>query len=432
MSPAPQAERIQQAVMRSVQSRDLYSEQQIKKMLGALRQAETGVKAELLRIKEKSIISKGLEIRHSQLTGIQQEIDVITRDLKKEMSLISKRSLTGAYRKSFEDVVNEWANMGVSSYSGLSHTERLKLAADAFSLVDRKALDFLVNYELQLLGNVTRELAEGIKNQITIGLIQGESIAKISRNIGGIITDPEEFRRAGKTVFKTAQLRTETIARTETLRAYSQGRHKFYEQVGVTYVIWMSVGDKRMCPECGELDGKRFKVGEAPGPPKHAQCRCSIYADPESLGIKEKQPEVEAEDEAESIAAVATEKTPAVVVMSPDEIVEKARKKRSEKQQIGKWVKAGEFEKLTLSQLQDVAIKWGISIYRTKTDFIPMLAPLESKVDWDNIKGTELKKLLQKHKIGSMKSKEELAQFMKNKYALHKLKPIIKGDGRNK
>jgi len=46
MSPAPQAERIRQAVMRSVQSRDLYTEQQVKKMMGALRQAETGVKAE--------------------------------------------------------------------------------------------------------------------------------------------------------------------------------------------------------------------------------------------------------------------------------------------------------------------------------------------------------------------------------------------------
>ncbi len=135
-------------------------------------------------------------------------------------------------------------------YSDLSHAERLKLAGDAFSLVDRKALDFLVNYELQLLGNVTRELADGIKNQITIGLIQGESVAKISQNIGGIITDPDEFRRAGKTVFRTAQTRTETIARTEILRAYNQGRNKFYEQVGITYVIWMSVGDKRMCPIC--------------------------------------------------------------------------------------------------------------------------------------------------------------------------------------
>ena len=157
--------------------------------------------------------------------------------MKKEMSLLSRESMNSAFRKSFDDVVSEWVDMGVPSYSGLSHAERVKLAGQVMGLVNRNALDFLVNYELQLLGNVTRELAEGIKNHITIGFIQSESIAKISKNIGGIITDPEDFRRAGKTVFKTAQHRCETIVRTETLRAYNKGRHKFYETVGVKSVL---------------------------------------------------------------------------------------------------------------------------------------------------------------------------------------------------
>ena len=428
MSPAPQAEQIREAVLRSLASREAYTDLQVQNMLGALQAADIRVKAELLRINENTIISKGLEVRRSQLNGIQKEIDVIGKDLKKELSIISRNGMQGGFQQGLQSGVQEFGNIGLPFYSDLSVAEQVKLAGQVMSVIDRSALDFLVNYELQLLGNVTRELAEGIKNQITIGLIQGESVAKISRNIGGIITDPDEFRRAGKTVFKTAQLRTETIARTETLRAYGQGRHKFYETVGVQTVTWVSVGDKRMCPVCSELDGKRFKVGEAPGPPKHAQCRCSIYAYPEGLGIKDKM----TEEEQETVSATAAEKKPTIVVMSPEEIAEKARKKRSVKKQIGKWVKAGEFEKLTLSQLQDVAKKWGVSTVRVKEDFVRMLAPLEPKVDWDNIRGAELKKLLQKHKIGTMKSKEELAQVLKNKYALHKLKPIIKGDGRNK
>ena len=129
MSPAPQAEQIRESVLRSLATREAYTDLQVQNMLGALRQAEIGVKAELLRINESTIISKGLEVRRSQLIGIQQEIDAITMDLKKELSLISKRSLTGAYRKSFDDVVNEWANMGVSSYSELSQAERLKLVS---------------------------------------------------------------------------------------------------------------------------------------------------------------------------------------------------------------------------------------------------------------------------------------------------------------
>ena len=155
---------------------------------------------------------------------------------------------------------------------------------------------------MQLLGNVSNQLAGEIKNRITIGLIQGDSIARISQNIGGIIADPEAFRRAGKTVFKTAQLRTETIVRTETLRAYNQGRHKFYGQVGVKYVIWLAVGDKRMCPDCRELDGNRYRLDKTPSIPKHPQCRCALFVDPESLGIKEKLSEVESEFIAEAMA----------------------------------------------------------------------------------------------------------------------------------
>ena len=179
----------------------------------------------------------------------------------------------------------------------------------------------------------------------------------------------------------------------------------------------MSAGDKRMCPVCQDLDAKKFKVGDAPGPPAHPNCRCCTFADPESLGIKEKRSEVEDE----FAMAVIAEEEPDVTVISPDKLAKKARKKRSQKQQIGKWVKAGKFEKLILSQLQDIAKKWGVSIYRKKEDFIRMLAPLEPKVDWDNIKGAELRKLLKKHKIGSMKRKEELVQVLNNKQTLKKL-----------
>ena len=273
-----QAEQIAEAVSRSLASREAYTNLQVQNMFNALKEADTRVKAELMRIKERAIISKGLEVRRSQLRGIQKEIDVITKDLKKELSVVARGSLHGGFQQGIQRSIREFGDIGMPYYSGLSHGERLKLAGQVMSLVDRNALDFLVNFELQLLGNVTRELAEGIKQQISIGLITGESIAKISEKIGGIIPDPEDFRRAGKTVFKTAQHRVETIARTETLRAYGQGRHKFYETVGVQTVTWLSVGDKRMCPQCRELDGRNFPLEKVPRIPLHSNCRCTTYA----------------------------------------------------------------------------------------------------------------------------------------------------------
>jgi len=273
-----QVERIAEAVSRSLAVREAYTDLQVQKMLKALQSADTQIKAELIRIKEKSIISKGLEVRWSQLGGIQKEIDNITRDLKKELSLISHSGMQGGFQQGMQTSIHELGDIGLPFYTDLSPGEQAKLAEQVMSLVDRHALGFLVNYELQLLGNVTRELGEGIKQQIAIGLIQGESIAKISEKIGGIITNAEDFRMAGKTVFKTAQNRVETITRTEILRAYGQGRHKFYETVGAQTVTWLAVGDKRMCPECWELDGRDFPLDKVPKIPLHPSCRCSTYA----------------------------------------------------------------------------------------------------------------------------------------------------------
>ena len=163
-------------------------------------------------------------------------------------------------------------------YENLSYEDQVKLAGQIMSLTDRSALDFLVNYNLQLLGNVTRELADNIKQQIAVGIVTGDSIVRISEKIGGVITDPSEFRHAGKTVFKTAQTRIEVITRTETLRAYGQGRNKFYHRIGVKRVIWVTAGDERTCPECGPLDSREFPINEAPPIPKHPMCRCGLVA----------------------------------------------------------------------------------------------------------------------------------------------------------
>ncbi len=273
-----QVERIQLAVLRSIRSRDLYTERQVNAMLKALREADRRVKAELVRIGDGTLLKKGLEVRREQLRGVQRRIDEIVRDLKTEQTLLMKGAVKESYQKGIESNIREFGELGFPHYESLTHADRIKLAGYAMSLVDRSALDFLVNYDLQLLGNVTRELADGIKQRIAVGIVTGESIAKIGEKIGGVISDPDSFRRAGKTVFKTAQHRIEVITRTETLRAYGQGRRKFYDRIGVRRVVWITAGDERTCPQCGPLDGQEFPMDKMPPLPRHPQCRCLVYA----------------------------------------------------------------------------------------------------------------------------------------------------------
>lgn len=273
-----QAEQIQQAVLRSLHTRDLYTERQVNAMLKALHSAEMHVKSQLVEIGDKQLLKKGLEIRREQLRGIHQGIDQIISDLKAEQTLLMKSAVKDSFQNGITGSINEFSDLKFPHYENLSHEDRIKLAGQVMSLTDRSALDFLVNYDLQLLGNVTRELADNIKQQIAVGIVSGDSLVKISEKIGGIITDPGEFRLAGKTVFKTAQTRVEVITRTETLRAYGQGRSKFYNQIGVKRLVWVTAGDERTCPECGPLDGKEFQVEEMPTIPLHPACRCSFFA----------------------------------------------------------------------------------------------------------------------------------------------------------
>jgi len=273
-----QAEQIQQAVLRSIHSRDLYTERQVNSMLKSLRTAEMHIKAKLVVIGEKKLLKKGLEIRREQLRGIQKGIDKIIGDLKTDQTLIMKTAVRDSFQNGIVRSIGEFSELKFPHYEDLSHDNRVKLAGQVMSLIDRSTVDFLVNFNLQLLGNVTRELADNIKQQISVGIVTGDSIAKISEKIGGVITDPNDFRLAGKTVFRTAQTRVEVITRTETLRAYGQGRNKFYNTIGVKRVVWVTSGDERTCPDCGPLDGKEFLVGEMPPFPAHVQCRCCFFA----------------------------------------------------------------------------------------------------------------------------------------------------------
>jgi len=243
-----QAQQIQQAVLRSLHSRDLYTERQVNTMLKSLHTAEMHVKSQLAGIGEKKLLKKGLEIRREQLRGIQKGIDDIISDMKSNQTVVIKSAVRESFQNGITGGIGEFSELKFPHYENLSHEDRIKLAGQVMSLTDRSTLDFLINYDLQLLGNVTRELADNIKQQISVGMVTGDSIAKIGEKIGGVITDPNDFRLAGKTVFKTAQTRVEVITRTETLRAYGQGRNKFYNQIGVKRVVWVTAGDERTCP----------------------------------------------------------------------------------------------------------------------------------------------------------------------------------------
>lgn len=139
-----------------------------------------------------------------------------------------------------------------------------------FAQVNVGALRTLQEYDLGLIRNVTDQLRADIRSQIMQGVIQGESIPKISRRLSkGTALEAGTFPKVEK--------RATVIARTETLRAFNQAALEQYRVAGVVRVKWLTGRDERVCDYCGPLDGKVFPIDDLPwgAPPIHPQCRCT-------------------------------------------------------------------------------------------------------------------------------------------------------------
>ena len=289
-------------------------------------------------------------------------------------------------------------------YDALNHESAKRLAKDAFSLMDKSALDFLVRFNVQLAGQVSSELLDGIKNSIVVGIAAGKSIPQVARDIGSVILDKEAFRKAGKTVFATAQKRIELIARTETLRAHNQGRLKFYDTVGVRQVRWMVAHDERLCPICLELNGKVFAVDKTPPIPRHPGCRCCVTAVPirtcnaQSLKLT---------------AMAGPSDSAGACVMTPQQVHDAAGAHKADLAKTNKAIKQGDYDSLTQKQLQGECKKRGISIYRTKADFIKLLGKQNPGVDYSTWASKDIMGEVAKYGISKTCTKDDLIALLK-------------------
>lgn len=117
-----------------------------------------------------------------------------------------------------------------------------------------------------------------------------------------------------------------------------------------------------------------------------------------------------------AVAFAASQQPDFECILVPSEIADLAAKKHGEAVKTGQAAAQGEFEKLTVKQLQKLAQANSISIARTKKEFIGLLKPLEPGVDLESLKGPQLDALVKKHKIGALRSRDELIALLKNAF----------------
>ena len=273
-----QQERIRRAVAQSIQRRDRYADERVKELLTALDSAAEDVARQIRRFEEKAALKPWQQMRLVILKDLEKEVAGVAGELQEKWKVGIRANVEGSLRLGLEDGIAQLEALEVPDFQNLTDVKRSALIKRTFTTIDRAAVDFLANYQVQLLGDVSAELGSAIKRTVSQGVLVGKSLPEVARDIGRVVKDPDAFRHAGKTVFKTAQHRATLIARTETLRAHNEGRKVFYRQVGITKVRWLIADDSRTCSICRALDGKVFHIDDVEGPPAHPACRCQTLS----------------------------------------------------------------------------------------------------------------------------------------------------------
>ena len=199
--------------------------------------------------------------RLSQLCAqIDMEIDRLVYEYEGQMSLTMIDVLEdGYYRKAFD--LQQRAGV-LAPFARLS-TEMIE---DALTYPWSGA-----DFSARIWENKRRLLTKA-REVITQGIIQGQSVARMSNNLADEL---------GKS-YNVA----ERLIRTETNHFHAEADVRAYTAAGVEMYEFMATLDFRTSEICGSLDGKTFPVSEAkPGtnyPPMHPNCRSTtVEYDPE-------------------------------------------------------------------------------------------------------------------------------------------------------
>lgn len=135
--------------------------------------------------------------------------------------------------------------------------------------VHEDKLDLLYERAFEELEGITDATSQALRRELTEGLAEGQGPREIARALN------DRVEAVGKT-------RATVMARTEVVRAHSEGTLDRYETISgedtaVTAKAELSTaGDDRVCDRCASLEGRAFSIKEARGViPVHPSCRCT-------------------------------------------------------------------------------------------------------------------------------------------------------------
>ena len=226
---------------------------QAKKLIEILKRYEADILRELLK---EAGTFQGFRLRK-----ILEKIKERTKELEDEIS----QSLNENTKETFKISVEEAQKLLKESFK-LSDKEKERLQ-NLYEEIPEEALLFLEEYNLQLAGDLSKDLYKKIKQKLQKGVLAGKRIPDIAKEIylEKIPSIPP---------FKNPYDRAKTIARTETARAFHNGHILSYKKFGVEEII--IICGKSPCEICLSHCDTIHKIDYADEVLKHPNCTCTF------------------------------------------------------------------------------------------------------------------------------------------------------------
>lgn len=137
-----------------------------------------------------------------------------------------------------------------------------------WTLVNRDAVAYARRSIAGLVKDIDLTTRQAIRTKVADWIESGRPLSALEKSL--------------ETTFGAA--RASNIAATEVTRAYAEANKLAWKRAGVTTIEWRSSNDRRVCPICAPLNGKRARLhngefgGGIPNPPAHPRCRCWLVA----------------------------------------------------------------------------------------------------------------------------------------------------------
>lgn len=229
--------------------------------------------ATLNKIISRNVGADGLIAKHK----LKKIVDVyMTTELRKYRKDLKKMITVGVSNSSnfgMRSIISAVApNRNIVSKILKDITRRVKKR-----IVNTRGIDGLTLSERvwKLSGDNTHQL----KKLMSSGILQGNSAAKISRDIRGFLLRPETLRgrvkdllRPGQGVYRSAYKNALRMTRTETARAYIDGQKDTAKMMGYKLKFQLSPSHPTY-DICDPFQGRIFEPNEFPAP-VHPNCLC--------------------------------------------------------------------------------------------------------------------------------------------------------------